>query len=113
MRSYEQEKRLRETALLNHQVKTALEDAGVRTPDVATDTYLKWDRPDGGYVIFRAHYTGSFGTLDVRWRDEDGALNGTWAPKDYTYLDWIVRDVGIMLQDGPRTREEVARMGKG
>lgn len=98
-------------------VLTHLAEAGIRTPDATGDTYAKWDRADGGYVIFRANYRGAFGTLDFRWvDDEDGKLNGPFAPITFDYLPWLARDVdavlGVLNPTRDETREMVQRMGK-
>lgn len=93
-------------------VLKALADAGVPEPDAAEKNWLKWNRCDGGYVIFRANFRGDWGTLDVRWRESDGGFNGVFAPKSYDFAPWIARDVAVLLGDGPVPRETLRNLGK-
>jgi hypothetical protein len=93
-------------------VLAAIIEDDIRQPDVVGTTYLKWDRPDGGYVIFRAMSSGDWGTLDVRWLETDGHLNGPFAPISFDYIPRIVRDVRILLGEAPITRDQLLHIGK-
>ena len=84
----------------------------IRPADSTARHYLKWDRPDGGYVIFRASCAESFGSLDVSWRCADGGFDGIFAPKRYAYLPWIARDLDLLLVDGEISREVIRGLAK-
>lgn len=93
-------------------VLDALADAGAPEPDAADRNWLKWERSDGGCVIFRANFRGDWGTLDVRWREADGGFNGLFAPKSYDHARWIARDVVRLLTDDPLPREVLLGLAK-
>lgn len=70
---------------------------GLRTPDESGRGYAKWTA-GATVVIVRVDSHGGM-TLDARWVEDDGHVNGLWAPRDYDHLPWLARDVARVLDD--------------